>query len=82
MPIAQYTLKGNILIDDQQNARLCDFGVSRVISNAPGSRSVQTSTVRYLPYELAVLKSKSVTATASDVYALACISLEVSRNNY
>jgi serine/threonine protein kinase len=82
MPIAQYTPKGNILIDDRRNARLCDFGLSRMISQAVGTPSTHTSTTRYLSHELVISEDNCCSpTTASDVYALACIGLEVSRNN-
>ena len=81
MSITQYTPKGNILIDDQLNARLCDFGLARMISKAAGTRSEHASTTRYLSYELVVSEASCHgPTTASDVYALACIGLEASRN--
>ena len=79
MPIAQHTPKANILIDDQGNARLCDFGISRELTEAGTSglttTSAHTGTERYLSYEL--LEDTCVPTTASDVYALACTGLEV-----
>ena len=77
---SNYTVdpKGNILIDEQWNARLCDFGISRMLTEAGESGDTTTSphtgTARYLSYEL--LHARAPT-TASDVYALACTGLEV-----
>jgi serine/threonine protein kinase len=79
--------KGNILIDDQGNPRLCDFGISRILTEAGGTglttTSPHTGTEPYLSYELVVWEGNACTpTTASDVHALACIGLEVSRENY
>ena len=75
-------LKGNILIDDDLNPRLCDFGISRLLTEAGASglttTSQHTGTERYLSHELVVSEDTCVPTTASDVYALACIGLEVS----
>ncbi len=80
MSIAHCHPKGNILIDEQRNPRLCDFGISRELTAAGTSglttTSAHTGTERYLSYEL--LEDECVPTTASDVYALACIGLEVS----
>ena len=82
MPIAQHNTKGNILIDDEQNPRLCDFGISRILTEAGSSglttTSEHTGTPRYLSYELVVSEDTCTPTTASDVYALACLGLEVS----
>jgi serine/threonine protein kinase len=84
MKIAHHTLKGNILIDDQRNARLCDFGISHMLTEEGTSGlttvSEHTGTERYLSYELVV--SEDAPTTASDVYALACIGLQVSREGF
>jgi len=78
--ITPFDLKGNILIDEQWNARLCDFGISRMLTEAGTSgdttTSAHTGTARYLSYEL--LENTCIPTTASDVYALACTGLEVS----
>jgi serine/threonine protein kinase len=79
MPISQCDLKGNILIDENWNARLCDFGISRRLTET-GTRSLTTTSAHtgtewYLSYEL--LEDMCVPTTAGDVYALACIGLEV-----
>jgi serine/threonine protein kinase len=78
-------LKRNIIVDDQRNARLCDFGISRALT-APGTSgltttSAHTGTERYLSYELVVAEDACSPTTASDVYALGCIGFEMSRDN-
>jgi len=82
MPIAKSAPKLNILIDDQRNPRLCDFGISCMLTQ-PGTTGLTTTsphhgTERYLSYELVVSEDACSPTTASDVYALACIGLEVS----
>jgi serine/threonine protein kinase len=78
-------LKGNILIDDQLNARLCDFGIARILAEEGTSgfttTSEHTGTERYLSYEL-VLSEVCAPTTASDIYALACMGLEVSLDDF
>jgi serine/threonine protein kinase len=75
-------LKGNILIDDELNARICDFGIARLLAEEGTSgfttTSEHTGTERYLSYELILSDELSAPTTASDVYALACIGLEAS----
>jgi hypothetical protein len=44
--------------------------------------SPHTGTVPYLSYELVVSEDTCIPTTASDVHALACIGLEVSRENF
>ena len=77
-PVSQ----GNILIDDQLNARLCDFGISRILAEEGTTgcttTSEHTGTERYLSYELVLSDDTSDPTTASDIYALGCIGLEAS----
>lgn len=75
---------GNILIDDNGTAQLCDFGLVRVLSeeNKTGltTKADHTGTIRYLSHELvepADPDAQIVATTASDVHALGCIALEV-----
>ena len=85
MLIAQRARKGNILIDDQRNARLCDFGISRMLEEVGITdltpMYVHTGTARCLSYELVASEDTRTPTTASDVHALACIGLEVSRED-
>ena len=79
------TSKANFLIDDEGNARLCDFGLSRILSEDVPSGLTTTSqymgTERYMSYELVLAEGLGQPTTASDVYALACTGLEVSQGN-
>jgi serine/threonine protein kinase len=72
----------NILIDAQGIAKICDFGLVRIFLEEGHSghttTSEHTGTDRYLAYELVTSQDASQLSTASDVYALGCIGLEVS----
>jgi serine/threonine protein kinase len=70
----------NILIDDDGRARICDFGLVRILSDESTglvTTTTHTGTVRYLAYEL-VVSEQPVPTVASDVHALGCIGLDVS----
>jgi len=73
--------KGNILIDDEGNPRICDFGLVRLIqeegSGGMTTTTEYTGTERYLAPELLDVEL-AVPTTASDVHALGCLGLEVS----
>jgi serine/threonine protein kinase len=77
------TSKGNILIDDEGNARLCDFGIARILSEGAASglttTSHHTGTDPYLCYELVTAEGVCRSTIASDVHALACTALDVSQ---
>jgi len=75
--------QGNVLIDDNFTARLCDFGLVRVIHQDGAKTGTTTATahhgtVRYLAHELVNDPNPRPPSTASDVHALGCIGLEVS----
>jgi len=69
----------NVLIDDEGNAKLCDFGLLRLISDIGlteiATKSAYTGTTPYLSYEL-IVGADAKPTTASDVHALACVGME------
>lgn len=69
------------MIDEKLNPRICDFGLARILLEEGTSGLTTTSehsgTERYLAYELVVSDDMCVPTLSSDVYALACIGLEV-----
>lgn len=70
----------NVLIDDEGNARLCDFGLVRILSEGRTGLTTttqHTGTIRYLAHELVDSDESILPTTASDVYALGCVALEV-----
>jgi Protein kinase domain len=77
------SLQGNILIDNSGTPRICDFGLARIFLEVGRTEMTTTSehtgTARYLAPELAADEAAYPT-TASDVYALGCLGLEVSPN--
>jgi serine/threonine protein kinase len=68
------------LIDEALNAKICDFGLVRLIQGNGSPTGLTTTshtgTARYLAYEL--VEYGEMPTTASDVHALGCIGLEVS----
>lgn len=76
-----WLVKGNILIDDRLNARICDFGIARILieegTSGLTTTSDHTGTERYLAYELVVSDELHLPTTFSDIHALACIGYEV-----
>lgn len=79
LTITQQFKQANLLIDDEGHARLCDFGLARLIASFGSTGLTTTSefsgTVRYLSYELCT--SEDLPTMASDVHALGCVGLEV-----
>jgi serine/threonine protein kinase len=73
----------NVLVDDNGVAKICDFGLLRLVrESAPTgmtTTSSHTGTTRYLSYELVSDGDDDdpKPTTASDVYALACIGMQV-----
>jgi serine/threonine protein kinase len=76
-------LQRKVLVDDGGVAKICGFGLVRLV---PESRhtgvttaSAHTGTIRYLSYErVSHDVDDTMSTTASDVYALACVGMEVS----
>lgn len=72
--------QGNVLIDDSGNPRICDFGLVHIFLEEEHTglttTSVHTGTDRYLAPEL-LSEDGERPSTASDVWALGCIGLEV-----
>jgi serine/threonine protein kinase len=75
-------LQVNILIDDEGNPRICDFGLARIVREEDRSATGMTTTTehtgteRYLAPEL-VTNDWAIPTTASDVYAIGCLGLQV-----
>ncbi|KAF7346660.1 Glycoside hydrolase family 76 protein [Mycena sanguinolenta] len=75
----------NILVDDKNNPRLSDFGLSRVI-NMPGYTTSSLGTLSYMAPELFIVIPEAVTAQPkqgrsanekSDVYSFALVAFEI-----
>jgi serine/threonine protein kinase len=72
-------VQSNIMIDDHGVARICDFGLVRLLSNEHNGdkmTSTYTGTPRYLAYEL-VAAEQPIPTPASDIHALGCVGLDV-----
>lgn len=66
---------GNILIDDQNNAKIADFGLSRLMTAAANSNVIATAgALGYRAPELSKLKKANA---KTDVYSLGVIILEL-----
>jgi serine/threonine protein kinase len=76
-------LQFNVLVNDDGVAKVCGFGVIRLVrESAPTGMTTaysHTGAIRYMSRELVAgdLDDPKPT-TASDVYALACLGMEVS----
>ncbi|KIM30235.1 hypothetical protein M408DRAFT_328291 [Serendipita vermifera MAFF 305830] len=70
----------NVLIDDQGNPQICDFGLVSIYleegSSGMTTTSPYTGTDRYLAYELLHDQETIEPTLASDIFALGCIGLE------
>jgi serine/threonine protein kinase len=70
-----------VLVDDQFAARICDFGLVRLIheevSTGMTTTSAYSGTARYLAFELVESDEDQLPTEGSDVYALGCIGFEV-----
>lgn len=66
---------GNILLDEQVNAKIADYGLSRLMSAAANSNVIATAgALGYRAPELSKLKKASV---KTDVYSLGVVMLEL-----
>jgi serine/threonine protein kinase len=68
------TLQGNILIDDGEHAQLADFGLANVTDATLGT---QHGSSRWMAPELLNYQLEFKRTEASDVYAFACLCIEV-----
>jgi serine/threonine protein kinase len=77
-------MQANILVDDEERARISDFGLARIISGEQRTGlttdTSHTGTLRYLAYELVNTEGHIVSTKEGDVYALGCLALEVSNH--
>ena len=72
------TLQGNVLIDDGEHAQLADFGLAIVTDATLGTTSTKRSgSSRWMAPELLDPQVKFKRTHASDVYAFACLCIEV-----
>ncbi|KAG8833186.1 hypothetical protein FRC17_011185 [Serendipita sp. 399] len=71
----------NVLLDENGNPRICDFGLARLMLEECDSglttTSAHTGTARYLAYELVVSSDTVIPTVESDIYALGCVGLNV-----
>ncbi|KAJ7348096.1 kinase-like domain-containing protein [Mycena albidolilacea] len=69
---------GNVLIDDEEHARLADFGLAIVTDATLGTTSTARSgSVRWMAPELLNFELEFKRTKASDVYAFACLCIEI-----
>jgi serine/threonine protein kinase len=71
-------LQGNVLIDDREHAQLADFGLATVTDATRGATSTtQRGSLRWMAPELLDHELEFKRTKASDVYAFACLCIEV-----
>jgi serine/threonine protein kinase len=73
------------LITEEGGGQICDFGLVRLLQEDMDTglttTTAHTGTIRYLAYELVRTMGKGVPTTATDIYALGCLGMEVSLKN-
>jgi serine/threonine protein kinase len=72
----------NVLVDERGVGQLCDFGLTRFMEDGLETglttTTAHTGTTRYLAYELVEYDGdEPIPTTATDIYALGCLGLEV-----
>ncbi|KAJ6589590.1 kinase-like domain-containing protein, partial [Mycena capillaripes] len=69
---------GNVLIDDDEHAQLADFGLAIVTDTTLGTTSTtQRGSLRWMAPELHDYQLEFKRTEASDVYAFACLCIEI-----
>ena len=68
---------GNILLDKHYNAKVCDFGLSKVMGSLSESMTANIGTLYYIAPELLSDSQQSGMGTKLDVYSFAIIMWEV-----
>ncbi|KZV78773.1 kinase-like protein, partial [Exidia glandulosa HHB12029] len=70
---------GNVLVSDDGVARLCDFGLSRLLENSQSTRQTGAKgTLRWMAPEL-VLEDDARHTYSSDIWACGCLCIEARR---
>jgi serine/threonine protein kinase len=74
-----------VLITEEGRGVICDFGLVHLfqeeMNTGMTTTTAHTGTTRYLAYELIRNMGQAEPSTASDIYALGCLGLEVSHSN-
>ncbi|KAG8939628.1 hypothetical protein FRC04_006109 [Tulasnella sp. 424] len=81
-PVVHSDIKpGNVIVSDEGNAKICDFGISKLVQENPSGFTTTVSvkaTLRYSSREMLDQDGKST--TASDVWAFGMLILHVMTN--
>ncbi|KAJ6589579.1 kinase-like domain-containing protein [Mycena capillaripes] len=67
---------GNVLIDDDKHAQLADFGLA-IVTDATRGTTSQRGSLRWMAPELLDFEVEFKRTEASDVYAFACLCIEI-----
>lgn len=75
--------QSNVLIDDEGNACLCDFGLSRILQSTGFTTKSIAGTCRWMAIELTIPDDDVVVelTEATDVWAFGMTALEVSSSS-
>jgi serine/threonine protein kinase len=74
----RYLLQSNILIDQDFHPRLADFGWTRLVDEIAQGSTNMTRSLRWMAPELLDPTEGVQQTYASDIYAFACVCVEVS----